>query len=141
KNKVKADIEFSWGATEAKAPDLVDAIVEVTETGSSLRANKYRILDTVLESWTKLIANRIAMKDPWKRAKIESIALLLKAAIAAEGRVGLKMNVARKNLKAVLKVLPAITSPTLSNLSDENYVALETIIEERLVRELIPDLK
>lgn len=141
KRRVPADIEFSWGATEAKAPDLVDAIVEVTETGSSLRANKYRILDTVLESWTKLIANHEAMKVAWKRAKIESIALLLKAAIAAEGRVGLKMNVARKNLKDVLKVLPAITSPTLSNLSDENYVALETIIEERLVRELIPELK
>ena len=141
KHKVKADIEFSWGATEAKAPELVDAIVEVTETGSSLRANKYRIIDTVLESWTKLIANREAMKDPWKRDKIENIALLLQAAINAEGKVGLKMNVPRKSLDHVLSVLPAITSPTVSDLSDKQFVALETIIEEALVKRLIPDLK
>ena len=140
-HKVKADVEFSWGATEAKAPDLVDAIVEVTETGSSLRANKYRIIDTVLESWTKLIANPKAMRDPWKRQKIESIAMLLKAAINAEGKVGLKMNVARKKLDALLKVVPAINSPTVSNLTDPDWVALETIIEERLVKQLIPDLK
>lgn len=140
-NKVKADVEFSWGATEAKAPDLVDAIVEVTETGSSLKANKYRIIDTVLESWTKLIANRESMKDPWKRDKIENIALLLNAAIAAEGKVGLKMNVARNSLDKVLQVLPAITSPTVSNLTDPKFVALETIIEEALVKRLIPDLK
>jgi ATP phosphoribosyltransferase len=119
----------------------VDAIVEVTETGSSLKANKYRIIDTVLESWTKLIANREAMKDAWKRAKIENIALLLNAAIAAEGKVGLKMNVARNSLDKVLQVLPAITSPTVSNLTDPKFVALETIIEEALVKRLIPDLK
>lgn len=141
KHKVPAEIEFSWGATEAKAPDLVDAIVEVTETGSSLRANKYRIVDTVLESWTKLIANHKAMKDPWKRRKIENIALLLEAAINAEGKVGLKMNVARKNLEKVLAVLPAITSPTISELRDQKFVALETIIEESLVKQLIPGLK
>ena len=140
-HKVKAEVEFSWGATEAKAPDLVDAIVEVTETGSSLRANKYRIIDTVLESWTKLIANPKAMRDPWKRRKIESIAMLLKAAINAEGKVGLKMNVARKKLDALLKVLPAINAPTVSNLTDPDWVAIETIIEERLVKQLIPDLK
>lgn len=141
KHKVKAEVEFSWGATEAKAPDLVDAIVEVTETGSSLRANKYRIIDTVLESWTKLIANREAMRNPWKRAKIENIAMLLKSAINAEGKVGLKMNVPRKSLGTVQKVLPAITSPTISNLTDPNFVALEVILEESLVKRIIPDLK
>lgn len=140
-HKVKAEVEFSWGATEAKAPDLCDAIVEVTETGSSLRANKYRILDTVLESWTKLIANRESMKDPWKRNKIESLKLLLEAAISAEGKVGLKMNVARKNLDAVLRVLPAITSPTVSNLTNRDFVALETVLEESQVRRLIPLLR
>ena len=140
-NKVKADVEFSWGATEAKAPDLVDAIVEVTETGNSLRANNYRIIDTVLESWTKLIANPKAIRDPWKKAKIENIALLLKAAIEAEGKVGLKMNVERRKLEALLKVLPALTSPTVSNLTDENFVALETVIQESLAKRLIPDLK
>jgi len=141
KNKVKAEVEFSWGATEAKAPELVDAIVEVTETGSSLRANKYRIIDTVLESWTKLIANTKAMRDPWKRQKIESIAMLLKAAIAAGGKVGLKMNCERKKLEHILKVLPALTSPTISSLYDENFVAIETVIEEALVKQLIPELK
>ena len=140
-HKVKAEVEFSWGATEAKAPELVDAIVEVTETGSSLRANKYRIIDTVLESTTKLIANREAWRDPWKRQKIETIAMLLKAAINAEARVGLKMNVPRKSLDAILQVLPAITSPTVSNLTNRDYVALEVIIEEREVRRLIPALK
>lgn len=141
RHKVKAEVEFSWGATEAKAPELVDAIVEVTETGSSLRANKYRIIDTVLESWTKLIANPKAMRDPWKRKKIENIAMLLRAAIDAEGKVGLKMNVPRKKLQAVLAILPAMTSPTISSLTDENFVALETIIDENLVKQLIPDLK
>ena len=140
-NKVKADVEFSWGATEAKAPDLVDAIVEVTETGSSLRANKYRIIDTVLESWTKLIANPKAMRDPWKKSKIENIALLLRAAIEAEGKVGLKMNVERRRLEAVLKVLPALTSPTVSHLTDERFLALETVIQESLAKRLIPELK
>lgn len=141
KNGVKAEVEFSWGATEAKAPELVDAIVEVTETGSSLRANKYRILETVLESTTKLIANRDAWRDPWKRAKIESIALLLKAAINAEQKVGLKMNVPRKNLDYVLQVLPAITSPTIANLTNRDFVALETVIDEHLAKRLIPQLK
>jgi len=141
KNKVKAEVEFSWGATEAKAPDLVDAIVEVTETGSSLRANKYRIIDTVLESWTKLIANPKAMRDPWKRTRIESMAMLLQAAIEAGGKVGVKMNVERKKLDAVMKVLPSITSPTVSNLLDEKWVALEVIMEESLVKRIIPDLK
>ena len=140
-NKVKAEVEFSWGATEAKAPDLVDAIVEVTETGSSLRANKYRIIDTVMESWTKLIANPKAMRDPWKKSKIENIALLLRAAIEAEGKVGLKMNVERRKLDAVLKVLPALTSPTVSHLTDERFLALETVIEEALAKRLIPELK
>jgi len=141
RHKVKAEVEFSWGATEAKAPDLVDAIVEVTETGSSLRANKYRIIDTVLESWTKLIANPKAMKDPWKRKRIESMAMLLEAAIEAGGKVGVKMNVERKKLDAVMKVLPSITSPTVSNLLDEKWVALEVIMEEALVKRIIPDLK
>jgi ATP phosphoribosyltransferase len=141
KHGVKAEVEFSWGATEAKAPELVDAIVEVTETGSSLRANKYRIIDTVLESWTKLIASKAAMRDPWKRSKIENIALLLQSAINAEGKVGLKMNVPCRSLQKVLKVLPAITSPTVSQLSDAEFVALETIIEEALVKRLIPELK
>lgn len=140
-NKVKAEVEFSWGATEAKAPDLVDAIVEVTETGSSLRANKYRIIDTVMESWTKLIANPKAMRDPWKKSKIENIALLLRAAIEAEGKVGLKMNVERRKLDALLKVLPALTSPTVSHLTDERFLALETVIEEALAKRLIPELK
>lgn len=140
-NGVTADVEFSWGATEAKAPDLVDAIVEVTETGNSLRANKYRIIDTVLESWTKLIANKKAMEDPWKRSRIENMAMLLDAAIQAGGRVGLKMNVERKVLDAVMKVLPSITSPTVSSLMDENWVALEVILQESQVKTLIPDLK
>jgi ATP phosphoribosyltransferase len=141
RHEVEAFVEFSWGATEAKAPDLVDAIVEVTETGSSLRANKYRILDTVLESWTKLIANPRAMSDPWKRDRIENMAMLLEAAIQAEGRVGLKMNIERSKLEQVMKVLPSITSPTVSSLMDENWVAIEVIMQEALVKRLIPDLK
>lgn len=140
-NDVQADVEFSWGATEAKAPDLVDAIVEVTETGSSLRANKYRIIDTVLESWTKLIANRDAMNDPWKRERIESMAMLLKAAIEAGGKVGLKMNVHKKDINAVREVLPSITSPTVSHLMDSDYMALEVILEEAFVKKILPDLK
>ncbi len=140
-NDVTADVEFSWGATEAKAPDLVDAIVEVTETGSSLRANKYRIIDVVLESWTKLIANKKAMEDPWKKARIENMAMLLNAAIQAGGRVGLKMNIERKSLDNIMKVLPSITSPTISNLLDEDWVALEVILQESQVKVLIPELK
>jgi ATP phosphoribosyltransferase len=122
---VRAEVEFSWGATEVKAPELVDAIVEVTETGSSLRANKLRIVDTVLESWTKLIANRAAWADPWKREKIENIALLLRAAIAAEERVGVKMNAPKASLDEILSLLPALTSPTVSPLHDPEWVAVE----------------
>jgi ATP phosphoribosyltransferase len=138
---VTVNVEFSWGATEVKPPVLADAIVEVTETGSSLRANRLRIIDTVLESNTQLIANPQALDDDWKRVKIENIALLLGAAIEAQGRVGLMMNVARENLSTILSLLPALQRPTVSSLSDEGWVAVNTIIEERTVRELIPRLK
>ena len=138
---VAVNVEFSWGATEVKPPVLADAIVEVTETGSSLRANRLRIIDTVLESNTQLIANPQALADDWKRVKIENIALLLGAAIEAQGRVGLMMNVARENLSTILSLLPALQRPTVSSLSDEGWVAVNTIIEERTVRELIPRLK
>jgi ATP phosphoribosyltransferase len=138
---VKVHVEFSWGATEVKPPVLADAIVEATETGSTLRANRLRILDTVMESNTQLIANRGALADPWKQTKIENIALLLKAAIEAQGRVGLMLNVRRENLDAVLALLPALQRPTISALSDAEWVAVNTIIEERTVRDLIPRLK
>jgi ATP phosphoribosyltransferase len=138
---VKVHVEFSWGATEAKPPSLCDAIVEATETGSSLRANRLRIIDTVMESNTQLIANNTALTDPWKRTKIENLALLLKAAIDAHGRVGLMLNVRRADLQSVLVLLPALQRPTISSLSDEEWVAVNTIIEERTVRELIPRLK
>lgn len=139
---VKADVEFSWGATEAKCPELVDAIVEVTETGSSLRANKLRIVDTLMESNTQLIANPQAWADPWKRQKIENIAMLMQGAIRAEGRVGLKLNVRREDARRVIDLLPALRMPTVSPLAfDEDWVAIETVIEERTVRELIPALK
>jgi len=138
---VKANVEFSWGATEVKPPVLADAIVEATETGSTLRANRLRILDTVMESNTQLIANHSALADVWKRTKIENIALLLKAAIEAQGRVGLMLNVRRPDLQAVLGLLPALQRPTISSLSDEEWVAVNTIIEERTVRDLIPKLK
>ena len=141
KNKVEADVEFSWGATEVKAPDLVDAIVEVTETGSSLRANNLRIVETLLESNTQLIANHAAWADPWKRRKIENLALLTEGAIRAEGRVGLKMNVRRDALAGIVESLPALRNPTISPLFSEEWVAVETIVEERVVRELIPELK
>jgi ATP phosphoribosyltransferase len=140
-HKVKAEVEFSWGATEVKAHELVDAIVEITETGSSLRANKLRIVDTLLYSTPRLIANLQAWKNTWKRQKIERIALLLKGALEAEAKVGLKMNVARKNLGRLLEPLPALRNPTISNLSQEGWVAVETIIDERVVREIIPALK
>lgn len=141
-NGVTADVEFSWGATEAKCPELVDAIVEVTETGSSLRANKLRIVDVVMESNTQLIANPQAWEDPWKRRKIENIAMLMQGAIRAEGRVGLKLNVRRDNARQVIDLLPALRMPTVSPLAfDEEWVAIETVIEERMVRELIPELK
>src|SRR5258707_364639 len=140
-HKVKAEVEFSWGATEVKAHELVDAIVEITETGSSLRANNLRIVDTLLESTPRLIANHASWKNPWKRQKIEKIALLLEGALEAEAKVGLKMNIARKNLDQLLKTLPALRNPTVSNLSLEGWVAVETIIDEHIVRELIPELK
>jgi ATP phosphoribosyltransferase len=135
------NVEFSWGATEVKPPVLADAIVEVTETGSSLRANRLRIIDTVLESNTQLIANAAALADAWTRTKVENIALLLKAAIEAQGRVGIMLNVRRADLDGVLALLPALQRPTISPLSDSDWVALNTIIEERTVRDLIPRLK
>ena len=138
---VKADVEFSWGATEVKAHELVDAIVELTETGSSLRANKLRIVDTLLASTPRLIANHQAWKDPWKRRKLETLALLLKGALEAEAKVGLKMNIAENNLAKLLKNLPALRNPTISSLSQKGWVAVETIIDEHVVRELIPQLK
>ncbi|MDB6033774.1 MAG: phosphoribosyltransferase [Verrucomicrobiales bacterium] len=141
KNGVKAEVEFSWGATEVKAHELVDAIVEITETGSSLRANKLRIVDTLLTSTPRLIANHTAWKNKWKREKIEIMALLLKGALEAEAKVGLKMNIEQKHLKALLGSLPALRRPTISNLSQEGWVAVETIIDEHVVRELIPRLK
>ena len=141
RHKVKAEVEFSWGATEMKAHELVDAIVDITETGSSLRANKLRIVDTLLSSTPRLIANHAAWKDSWKRQKIETLALLLKGALEAETKVGLKMNIAQKNLASLLKTLPALRNPTISNLSLEGWVAVETIIDEHIVRELIPALK
>src|SRR5882672_7391442 len=141
RHKVKAEVEFSWGATEVKAHELVDAIVEITETGSSLRANKLRIVDTLLCSTPRLIANQTSWKDSWKRKKIETMALLLKGALDAEAKVVLKMNVEQKNLDTLLKTLPALRNPTISNLSQEGWVAVETIIDEHIVRELIPELK
>ena len=137
---VEAKVEFSWGATEAKA-NLVDAIVELTETGSSLRANKLRIVDTVMESVTVLIANKRAWDDPWKRAKIESIQLLVQGAIVAREKVCLKLNVAEASLQAVCAILPALRKPTISKLSEEGWYALETIVDESVVRHLIPQLK
>jgi len=139
--QVELNVEFSWGATEVKPPVLADAIVEVTETGSSLRANRLRILDTVLESNTQLIANTAALTHEWKRTKVEHLALLLNAAIAAQGRVGMMLNVRREHLQAVLDLLPALRRPTISPLSDEGWVAVNTILEEKTVRELIPRLK
>jgi len=141
RHKVKAEVEFSWGATEMKAHELVDAIVDITETGSSLRANKLRIVDTLLSSTPRLISNHDSWKEPWKRKKIETLALLLKGALEAETKVGLKMNIAQKNLSSLLKALPALRNPTISNLSLEGWVAVETIIDEHIVRELIPALK
>jgi ATP phosphoribosyltransferase len=138
---VDVTVEFSWGATEVKPPVLADAIVEVTETGSSLRANRLRVLDTVLESNTQLIANARALDDGWKRTKLENIALLLRAAIEAQGRVGLMLNVRRADLDDVLALLPALQRPTISPLSDQEWVAVNTIIEEKTVRDLIPRLK
>jgi ATP phosphoribosyltransferase len=141
RQNVAVHVEFSWGATEVKPPVLADAIVEATETGSTLRANRLRILDTVMESSTQLIANHSALADPWKRTKIGNLALLLKAAIEAQGRVGLMLNVRRADLDAVLALLPALQRPTISPLSDADWVAVNTIIEEPAARDLIPRLK
>lgn len=138
---IEAQVEFSWGATEVKAPRLADAIVELTETGSSLRANNLRIVETVLESTTVLIANRDSWKDPWKRQKIENIAMLLQGALRAEEKVGLKMNVGRADLDRILRVLPAMQNPTISTLSEAGWFSLEVIVDEKTVRELIPVLK
>lgn len=139
--KIPAIIEFSWGATEVKVPDLVDAIVDITETGSSLRANNLRIVDTLLETNTKLIANKEAWANPAKRRKIEIIALLLRGALEAGSKVGLKMNLPRSALDAVTATLPALRNPTISPLSNPDWIALETIIDESVVREIIPALK
>ena len=141
RHKVKAEVEFSWGATEVKAHEFVDAIVEVTETGASLRANKLRIVDTLLTSTPRLIANHDAWRNAWKRRKIETISMLLRGALEAEVKVGLKMNIAEKDLTALLASLPALRNPTISQLSQPGWVAVETIIDERVVRELIPQLK
>jgi len=140
-NGVKAKVEFSWGATEVKPPVLADAIVEVTETGSSLRANKLRIVETVLESNTQLIANLNAWRDSWKRRKMEDVRLLLEGAINALGKVGLMLNVRRDCLPAILNILPALKNPTISTLSDEDWVAVHTILDELTVRNIIPRLK
>jgi len=140
-NGVKAKVEFSWGATEVKPPVLADAIVEVTETGSSLRANGLRIVETVLESNTKFIANPGAWENSWKRQKIETLIMLLQGAIEAAGKVGLMLNVQRADLEKVLSVLPALKQPTVSTLSDSDWVAVNTVIEEKTVREIIPRLK
>ncbi|MBN1853174.1 MAG: ATP phosphoribosyltransferase [Pirellulales bacterium] len=141
KHGVSAEVEFSWGATEVKPPKLVDAIVEVTETGSSLRANNLRIIDEVLQSTTRFIANHEAYADPWKKQKIDDIVLMLEGTMAAEGKVGLMMNVPRDRLKQVLALLPALERPTISSLADENWVAVNTILDESIVRQIIPRLK
>ena len=138
---VNVKVEFSWGATEVKPPTLADAIVEVTETGSSLKANHLKIIDTVMESETHLIAGKSALADPWKREKLESLALMLRGAIDAQSQVGLMLNVKRADLEAVLAVLPALNSPTISQLSDSEWVAVNTILDERVARDVIPRLK
>jgi len=138
---VKADVEFSWGATEAKTPELVDAIVELTETGSSLRANKLRIVETVLESTTRLIANKDSWKDKGKRAKIEQISLLLQGALDAEGKVLLKMNAPADSVSDISSILPSLHAPTVGSLGSDGWVAIESVVKENVVREIIPRLK
>ena len=138
---VRAEVDFSWGATEVKPPSLADAIVELTETGSSLRANNLRVIETILLSSTRFIANKRAWKDTWKRQKMENIVLLLRGALAAEEKVGLKMNVPEKSLKRIMSLLSSMHSPTISELSDKGWFALEVMINEKIVRELIPKLK
>jgi ATP phosphoribosyltransferase len=141
KHGVVANVEFSWGATEVKPPRLADAIVEVTETGSSIRANNLRIVEELLQSTTRFIANKQAAADEWKRRKMEDLILMLHGAMAAEGRVGLMMNARRTDLSAVLKILPALQNPTISSLSDPDWVAINTILEEGIVRHIVPQLK
>jgi ATP phosphoribosyltransferase len=141
KNGVKAKVEFSWGATEVKPPELADAIVEVTETGSSLRANKLRIVETILESNTQLIANKVSSSDEWKSKKLSDIKMLLEGAMNALGKVGLMMNVRKADLSGVLSALPALKNPTISHLSDEEWLAVNTILDETTVRNIIPRLK
>jgi ATP phosphoribosyltransferase len=140
-NAVTAEVEFSWGATEVKVPDLVDAIVDLTETGNSLRANKLRIVDTIMETNTVLIANKTSWEDPEKRAKIEQISLLLQAALEAHSKVGLKLNIKREKLDGILSELPALRNPTINRLTDEAWVAIDVIVDEKVVREIIPQLK
>jgi ATP phosphoribosyltransferase len=141
RNGVKADVEFSWGATEVKAHELVDAIVEVTETGNSLRANKLRIVEELMSSTPRLIANKDSWKNKWKREKIETMTMLLRGALDAEAKVGLKLNIEEKNLKKVIGKLPALRNPTVNELSQSGWVAVETIIDEHVARDIIPSLK
>jgi len=141
KRGIQATVEFSWGATEVKPPTLADAIVELTETGSSLRANKLRVMETLLESTTVLIANRTAWADPAKKEKIQNLSLLLEAAIEAEHKVGLKMNIPKKSVDSVLAALPALHTPTISTLTDEDWFSIEVILDERKARDLLPELK
>ena len=138
---VQAEVEFSWGATEVKVPELVDAIVDITETGSSLRANRLRIVDTLLESYPQFVASPAAMADPWKADKIARIAMLLKGALDARGKVGLKMNLPSQRVKALVEALPSLRRPTISPLYDSDWVSVETVIDESIVREIIPQLK
>ena len=140
-NQVTADVEFSWGATEVKTPELVDAIVEITETGSSLRANNLRIVDTLLNSTTKFIANKAAWDDPWKRQKIEQISMLIQGALAAENKVLLKMNIGSEKVSDVADILPSLHAPTVNTLSSDGWVAIESVVEEAIVRDIIPKLK
>ena len=141
KNGVNADVEFSWGATEMKVPDLVDAIVDLTETDNSLRANKLRIVDTLLTTNTVFVANKEALKDPWKKKKIDTIALLLTSALESASKVGLKLNIEVDKLDSILADLPSLRKPTINKLADEKWVAIDTIIDETIVREIIPELK
>ena len=140
-NGVNAEVEFSWGATEVKVPDLVDAIVDLTETGNSIRANKLRIIDTLLYTNTVLIANKVSWENPAKRRKIENIALLLTSALEANSKVGLKLNIEKSKLEAILADLPALRNPTINRLTDESWVAIDTVLDEKVVREIIPELK
>ena len=140
-NGVNAEVEFSWGATEVKVPDLVDAIVDLTETGNSIRANNLRIVDTLLNTNTVLIANKLSWENPAKRKKIENIALLLTSALEANSKVGLKLNIEKSKLEAILADLPALRNPTINRLTDESWVAIDTILDEKVVREIIPELK